>query len=119
MLKGLKRQGITILVSTPYMDEAGLCDRVALIQNGKILSINTPQGIVDSFSKPLWAVKSSRMLTVAERSRSKQDFVENVYPFGEFHHVVMKDGDGETLLKQVIQSKQDEKCCCRRSATRY
>jgi ABC-type multidrug transport system ATPase subunit len=49
MLKGLKRQGITILVSTPYMDEAGLCDRVALIQNGKILSINTPQGIVDDF----------------------------------------------------------------------
>ena len=50
------------------MDEAGLCDRVALIQNGKILSINTPQGIVDSFSKPLWAVKSSRDACIIERS---------------------------------------------------
>ena len=49
MLKGLKKQGITILVSTPYMDEASLCDRVALIQNGKILSINSPKGIVESF----------------------------------------------------------------------
>jgi ABC-type multidrug transport system ATPase subunit len=107
MLKGLKRQGITILVSTPYMDEAGLCDRVALIQNGKILSINTPQGIIDSFSKPLWAVKSSRMLRLLVDLEQK-DFIENVYPFGEYHHVVMKDKSGEGLLKQVIQSKKDE-----------
>ena len=107
MLKGLKRQGITILVSTPYMDEAGLCDRVALIQNGKILSINTPQGIVDDFSKPLWAVKSSRMLQLLIDLKQK-DFIENVYPFGEYHHVVMKDESGEALLKQAIQSKKDQ-----------
>ena len=107
MLKGLKRQGITILVSTPYMDEAGLCDRVALIQNGKILSINTPQGIVDSFPKPLWAVKSSRMLQLLVDLEQK-DFIENIYPFGEYHHVVMKDGSGEALLKQAIQSKKDQ-----------
>jgi len=107
MLKGLKKQGITILVSTPYMDEAGLCDRVALIQNGKILSINTPQGIVDSFSKPLWAVKSSRMLQLLKDLEQK-DFIENIYPFGEYHHVVMKDESGVGLLKQAIQSKKDE-----------
>jgi ABC-type multidrug transport system ATPase subunit len=107
MLKGLKRQGITILVSTPYMDEAGLCDRVALIQNGKILSINTPQGIIDDFSKPLWAVKSSKMLQLLIDLKQK-DFIENVYPFGEYHHVVMKDGSGEALLKQAIQSKKDQ-----------
>ncbi|HJS53423.1 MAG TPA: ABC transporter ATP-binding protein [Chitinophagaceae bacterium] len=107
MLKGLKRQGITILVSTPYMDEAGLCDRVALIQNGKILSINTPGGIVDSFSKPLWAVKSSRMLPLLIDLEQK-DFIDSVYPFGEYHHVVMKDESGEQLLKQLIQSKIEE-----------
>ena len=107
MLKGLKKQGITILVSTPYMDEAGLCDRVALIQNGKILSINTPQGIVDSFPKPLWAVKSSKMLQLLN-DLEKKDFIENVYPFGEYHHVVMKDETGEALLKHAIQSKKDE-----------
>ena len=108
MLKGLKKQGITILVSTPYMDEASLCDRVALIQNGKILSINTPQGIVERFSKPLWAVKSSRMLPLLNDLLQK-DFVENAYPFGEFHHVVMKDRSGEPLLQQFIQNRSEEK----------
>ncbi|HEV8273201.1 MAG TPA: ABC transporter ATP-binding protein [Chitinophagaceae bacterium] len=107
MLKGLKRQGITILVSTPYMDEAGLCDRVALIQNGKILSINTPQGVVESFSKPLWAVKSSRMLSLLNELLQK-DFVEDVYPFGEYHHLVMKDRSGEPLLRQFIQEHHNE-----------
>jgi ABC-type multidrug transport system ATPase subunit len=108
MLKGLKKQGITILVSTPYMDEASLCDRVALIQNGKILSINTPQGIVKSFSKPLWAVKSSRMLPLLHELLQK-DFVENAYPFGEYHHVVMKDRSGEEKLQQFIQNRNDDK----------
>ena len=107
MLKGLKKQGITILVSTPYMDEASLCDRVALIQNGKILSINTPQGIVDNFSKPLWAVKSSRMLPLLNDLLQK-DFVENAYPFGEFHHVVMKDRSGEPILREFVQSRMSE-----------
>ena len=107
MLKGLKKQGITILVSTPYMDEASLCDRVALIQDGKILSIDTPQGIRDSFSKPLWAVKSGRMLPLLNELL-KEDFVENAYPFGEFHHVVMKDRASESLLRQFIQDHSNE-----------
>ena len=107
MLKELKTQGITILVSTPYMDEAGLCDRVALIQNGKILSINTPRGIVDSFSKPLWAVKSTKMLSLLNELRQK-DFVEDVYPFGEYHHVVMKDRSGEPSLRQFIRERNNE-----------
>src|ERR1044072_7048565 len=62
MLRSLKKQGITILVSTPYMDEASLCDRVALIQSGKILSINTPQGVVNEYGRKLFAVKSADML---------------------------------------------------------
>lgn len=107
MLMGLKRQGITILVSTPYMDEASLCNRVALIQTGKILSINTPQGVVDSFSKPLWAVKSARMLDLLNDLKEKE-FIENVYPFGEFHHVVMKDRNSEQLLQQFIQRRSSE-----------
>jgi ABC-type multidrug transport system ATPase subunit len=51
MLQGLKQQGITILVSTPYMDEAALCDRVLLMQEGNTLSIGTPKEITNSFSK--------------------------------------------------------------------
>jgi ABC-type multidrug transport system ATPase subunit len=51
MLKYLKSEGITILVSTPYMDEASLCDRVALMQKGKILDIDTPEGIIEKYPK--------------------------------------------------------------------
>ena len=107
MLKGLKQQGITILVSTPYMDEASLCDEVALIQNGKILSVNTPQGIVNNFSKPLWAVKSSRMLQL-QNDLKELVYVDDVYPFGEFHHVVMKNESGSEALKIFIQMRTGE-----------
>ena len=89
MLQRLKKQGITILVSTPYMDEASLCDRVALVQSGKILSIDTPEQIVASFEKPLLAVKSDNMLQLLSLLK-QSEWVEDAYPFGEFHHVVMK-----------------------------
>lgn len=107
MLRGLKQQGITILVSTPYMDEAALCDRVALMQNGKILSINTPQGIVNDFAKPLWAVKSSQMLRLLNELK-ETDFTADVYPFGEFHHVVMKDESFNNAIRNFIQARANE-----------
>ena len=61
MLRQLKQQGITILVSTPYMDEASLCDRIALILDGRFIGIDTPQHIADNFGEPLWAVGSDNM----------------------------------------------------------
>src|SRR6201994_2778139 len=60
MLRRLKQEGITILVSTPYMDEANLCDRIALIQKGTILSIDTPAAIVNAFPLELFAVRASK-----------------------------------------------------------
>ena len=102
MLKRLKEQGITILVSTPYMDEAGLCDRVALVQSGKILSINTPEGIVNGFQKKLLAAKGAGMLRLLEDLVEYPD-VEDAYPFGEFHHVVMKTGDRQGLENYLRQ----------------
>lgn len=107
MLKGLKQQGITMLVSTPYMDEAGLCDRVALLQNGKILSIDTPGGVVNSFSNPLWAIKSSQMLSLLRQAETLNS-VQDIYPFGEYHHVVLKKGSSEEELKNFILSKSGE-----------
>jgi ABC-2 type transport system ATP-binding protein len=106
MLKGLKQQGITILVSTPYMDEADLCDQVALIQNGKLLSINTPAGIVNDFAEPLWAVKSSNMLFLLNELKEAA-IAEDVYPFGEYHHVVMKDESGEKSLLDFVENHKD------------
>ena len=89
MLHRLKEEGITILVSTPYMDEASLCDRVALIQNGEILSVNTPEGITGQFGKPLWAVKATEMFPLMNAIKA-DPAVESCYPFGQYHHVVFK-----------------------------
>jgi len=61
MLKKLKSQNITILVSTPYMDEASLCDEVALMQAGKVMLRNEPEAILKAFDAELWSVKSNRM----------------------------------------------------------
>src|SRR5213079_3679686 len=69
MLKRLKQQGITILVSTPYMDEATLCDRIALIQSGSILSIDTPENIVKAYPGELYAVKAKDMYKLAHDLR--------------------------------------------------
>jgi ABC-type multidrug transport system ATPase subunit len=103
MLKKLKEQDITILVSTPYMDEASLCDRVALLQSGKILSINTPKGIVDEFGKILLAAKSNDMLHLLNDLKQSGD-VEDAYPFGEYHHVVVKNGRKDELNNYLQQS---------------
>lgn len=61
MLDRLKRQGITILVSTPYMDEASRCDRIALMRNGRCLSVDTPEGIRSTFDNYLYAIRSASM----------------------------------------------------------
>ena len=103
MLKRLKEQGITILVSTPYMDEASLCDRVVLMQTGKILSIDTPGGIVNNFGKPLWAARSGNMLHLLNDLK-KMEEVDNAYPSGTYHHVVMKAGSGSNQLQQLSTS---------------
>lgn len=90
MLKRLKEQGITILVSTPYMDEASLCDRVALMQQGCFMKIDSPRHIIDSFSKPLYAIKDADMYALLIQLK-KTSGVLNAYPFGEYHHVVMQE----------------------------
>lgn len=106
MLKHLKQQGITMLVSTPYMDEAGLCDRVALMQKGKLLSINTPQVIVNDFGKSLWAIKSQNMLHLLNDLKEMNE-VEDVYPFGEFHHLVMKNENDLSMIKDRVNRKYE------------
>jgi ABC-type multidrug transport system ATPase subunit len=102
MLRKLKQQGITILVSTPYMDEASLCDRVALIQSGRIMSIDTPQGIIERFGYPLLAVKGSNMLQLLNDIKNYEG-THDAYPFGEYHHVVMKNDYSDTAFRSYLQ----------------
>ncbi len=89
MLKRLQQKGITILVSTPYMDEAALCDRIALIQDGELLQIDTPEEIVKQFPKTIYDVKADNMYLVI---KSLKEYAHNhsVYPFGEYVHYTDK-----------------------------
>ena len=92
MLKRLQQKGITTLVSTPYMDEAELCDRIALIQQGKILQIDTPQKIVKHFPKTIFNVSANGMYKLIE-SLKEYEHNYSVYPFGEFVHYTDKRDD--------------------------
>ena len=91
MLASLKQNGITILVSTPYMDEASRCDRIALCNEGRILGIDTPDGIVRRFDAPLYAVRAPNMYALLSAARRAEGVAE-CYPFGEVHHLVADGG---------------------------
>ncbi len=87
MLQTLKEGGITILVSTLYMDEASRCDRIALCNEGRILGVDTPKEIVEKFTSTLYAVSADNMFALLEAARGVEGVVE-CYPFGQTHHMV-------------------------------
>src|SRR5574343_243784 len=110
MLKRLKELGITILVSTPYMDEATLCDRIALIQNGKILSINTPDQIVEQYNENLYAIRSSKMIRLLDDLRMNEN-VKSCNAFGEYLHISFKnekDNSQDNLIQLLKEKNHSE-----------
>ncbi len=102
MLKRLKQQGITILVSTPYMDEASLCEKIALIQDGRILSINTPEGIIAEFPDQLFAIKANNMSVLLKELR-ESSLVSSTNAFGEYHHVTFQH-EGSDKEKELLNT---------------
>ncbi len=96
MLGRLKAQQITILVSTPYMDEASLCDRIALIHGGRILSIDTPQNIIEAYPDRLLAVKANEMYRLLKALESHPDVLSS-YAFGEYAHATFRHADTRPL----------------------
>jgi ABC-2 type transport system ATP-binding protein len=98
MLKRLKSQGITILVSTPYMDEAVLCDRIALIESGKILSVDSPDNTVKKYPGNLYAVHSSNMHQLLKDLRSYPDTL-SCFTFGDAMHMTFKQDNDENVKK--------------------
>ncbi len=109
MLKRLQQKDITILVSTPYMDEAALCDRIALMTDGKILQLSTPDAIIASFPKKIFKVRT------AETYRLIQDLkvftqTHSAYPFGEYMHFTSKEYDfkQENLMKFLKDKKHTD-----------
>ena len=104
MLKRLKEQAISILVSTPYMDEASLCDRIALIQNGNIMSVDTPQNIIDSFPSRLFAAKAKDIYQLLKDFRGDPT-VKNCYAFGEYLHMTLNDDNNNEIVLQELVGK--------------
>lgn len=109
MLKRLKEKGITILVSTPYMDEAALCDRIALIQNGKILEIDTPQNIVLNHKKKIYNIAATdtyKLLLDLKKYPSN----DSVYAFGEYIHYTdsREDFNPSDLQKYLVDNNNTE-----------
>ncbi len=105
MLKKLQEKEITILVSTPYMDEANLCDRVALIQKGEILDVDSPAGITGKFPRKIIRVRSGEMFRLINDLRAYEK-AESVFAFGQFAHFTGVDDDVETgELDSYLQKK--------------
>jgi ABC-2 type transport system ATP-binding protein len=107
ILGRLKAQGITILVSTPYMDEATLCDRIALMQHGKLMTTGTPGDIIHSFGLPVLAITAKDIYKLL-KDLPLAPGVEQSYAFGERHHAVMKKEYDESALMSWLEKKGNE-----------
>ena len=106
MLQKLKTEfNLTIVVSTPYMDEAVQCDRIALIQNGRFLTIDSPDGIIDKYSETLLAVKSDQMHRLLTDLREIPG-VHTAFGFGETHHVTVNP---DILTTDSLKKSLEEK----------
>ncbi len=104
ILKNLKNEGITILVSTAYMDEASLCDRISLMQDGSFIATDTPQGIIDAYPETLWAVRSEKMFALLNDLRQNEN-IKTCFAFGDKYHVTVKDSFSQTDLNEFLIKK--------------
>ena len=104
MLLKLKNQGITIIVSTPYMDEARLCDRIALMQNGKFLRIDSPDNIIASYPQRLWSVTADNMHGLLNDLRSCP-YLKSSFSFGASYHVTMVESATAAMLDEYLINK--------------
>lgn len=102
MLYRLRKQGITILVSTPYMDEAGLCDRIALIDGGRFLQVDTPAGIIGRYPETLWAVAGTPMPALLDKLRSIPQ-IGSSFAFGDVHHITVDPDYSEQQLLHTLR----------------
>ena len=115
MLSQLKTQGITILVSTPYMDEASRCDRIALCNEGHILGVNTPQNFVHNFNEMLYGIRAKDMFSLLQRARSIEG-VAACYPFGEYHHLIANDNFNPSIFTSQLSDIEGLEICSQESS---
>ncbi len=122
MLQRIKKKNITIMVSTPYMDEASQCDRIALIQHGNILSVETPSAVIRAYPQQLYAIRSEDIYKLMKSLRSNP-LVDSCHSFGEYLHITLSEqgmraeaallaglaaeGHGNVVLKEIIPGIED------------
>jgi ABC-type multidrug transport system ATPase subunit len=104
MLERLKQEDISILVSTPYMDEATMCDRIALIKEGVFLKIDSPAGIIASYSEILWAAKGDNMPKLLKNLREHKS-IKSSFAFGDVHHLTVDEGFTVDELTEYLAEK--------------
>lgn len=105
MLRRLREQGITILVSTPYMDEASLCDRVAFLQEGRLLALDTPEGVTGLFTSPLFAVRAQEKHRLIRELRSFEH-VRSAYAFGgSVHYADSRERASAGEIAEFLRAK--------------
>ncbi len=105
LLHKIRKEGITIIVSTPYMDEAARCDRVALMQKGEFLGINKPAEIYRGFTKILYELKPAQGAYKLLRSIRLEEWCGNAWLFGQSVHLTLDDNSAEK--KFLIYSEKE------------
>lgn len=105
LLGRLRDDGLTILVSTPYMDEAGRCDRVALMQGGRVLALDTPSALAAAYPQPLFAVRGHDRLAMLAALRARPH-AESVWPFGEALHYAdaRRGADAAVIARELTDA---------------
>jgi len=105
MLKSLQKENITILVSTAYMDEATLCDRIGLIQSGKMLSVDTPENVLKAYPENLFAIKSKNVHKLLTDLRNFENTLQ-CYASGEYLHLSFKTENENSQNEVVVFLKE-------------
>lgn len=103
------KEGLTTLVSTPYMDEASQCDDIALIQNGKILTIDTPSNICKNFSHKLYELQTNHNYKAIVLIR-ELDEVNSAFMFGRSIHLTLKHDNIKIIEDLLSKNKIDFSC---------
>jgi ABC-type multidrug transport system ATPase subunit len=98
LLHKIRNEGITVVVSTPYMDEAARCDRVALMQKGEFMGINKPSEIHNGFSKLLYELSPERGAYDLLKKIRKEDWCGNAWLFGQSVHLTLNDSQAESAF---------------------
>lgn len=108
MLKKIQREGITTVVSTPYMDEAELCDRVALIQKGSLLAVADPSALAEGGEKLLYSLRSGKGVYAYLDQIRQLEGCRYAWLFGDELHVTLRSAADDAGVKKVLDSWQDD-----------